>query len=172
MRKMTLVAGFIGLLAALPVSASLVVNESSVSSNNFWKYTYTLSESGTSASYTDFLLSTADLSPTNVTFNFDNSGADSWTWLDYSATQVDFYNSGTGSLNLGDSLVISFTSFLPPGAQALQGFNINTGASSNVVNTSGPTATPEPGTLSTLALGLAFLAIGIRRKILRPIVRV
>ncbi len=164
MKKLALLAGFSALLAVSPINASLLVSEITTPSGGFYDYFYTLSESSPGAPYTDFLLSAGDLSPTNVTFNFDGGGAGAWTWLDYSATQVDFFDSGTGTLNLGDSLVISFASFLPPGTQTFQGFNINTGAASNIVTTSGPTATPEPGTLSVLVLGLGALAIGIRRR--------
>jgi hypothetical protein len=165
MKKLVSLAGFSALLAVSPVNASLVVSETTTPSGVFYNYSYTLSESVSSVPYTDFLLSTGDLSPTNVTLNLDGGGAGAWTWLDYSATQVDFYNSGTGTLNLGDSLVISFTSFLPPGPQTLQGFNINTLAASNIVSTPGPTVVPEPGTLSFIAIGLSAVAIGIRRRI-------
>jgi hypothetical protein len=53
---------------------------------------------------------------------------------------------------------------LPPGPQTLQGFNITTGAASNIVSTSGPTPVPEQGTLSIVAIGLGAVAIGIRRR--------
>ena len=159
MRKILLLAGLTNLLVTSPIFAGLIANENTTQSGGFWNYSYTLGETGVSVPYTDILLSTADLSPTNVAINFNGGGAGSWTWVDFSASQLDFFNSGTGSLNLGDSLVISFRSFLPPGPQTVQGFNINTSAVSNIVNTSGPSTIPEPGTLGVLAFGIGALAL-------------
>ena len=170
MTKLIWLASVTGLLAVMPLSATLLVSETTSPAGAFYNYSYTFSEAGTSAAYTDFLLTTADLSPTNVTLNFDGTGAGAWTYLDYSATQIDFFNSATGSLHLGDSLVVTFRSFLPPGSQTAQGFNNNTGAGSNSVTTAGPTAataTPEPASFGFIGIGICAIGALIRRKTTR-----
>ncbi len=167
MKKLFLLASFSGLLSVLPAAASIVVDETASPSGAFWNYRYAVSEAGTSAAFTDIVLTSADLSPTDVAFNFDSGGAGSWTWFDLSSTQLDFFNSGTGTLNSGDTLLITFTSDLGPGPQTMQAFNVSSGVSSNVVSSDGPAASaavPEPASVVFLVLGLVVCGFGVLRR--------
>ena len=165
MRKLFLLAS-VSTLLPLAYADSLGVTESTNRTGAFYNYTYTIT--GGTTPYTDVLLTSADLSPLNVQLSFDNGGAGAWTWYDASATQLDFFNSGTGSIGPGDTLVIKFASDRGPGPQTIQGYNINTHATSAFTSTQGPVPVPEPGSATLLVaggLGLVFVVkgLGMRR---------
>lgn len=170
MKKLFSTAVFCGLLAWIPASAAtLLVSSSATPSGAEYNYSYTVSISGTGLSLTDIFLTSDDLSPLNVAFTFDGASTTNWSWLSDNTPQdyLDFFDS-TGVLGAGDTLKISFSSFLAPVASHFaigENLNNNPATVSNMVNdVIAPTAVPEPASLGLLVLGLGAAGLFARRR--------
>lgn len=175
MKKLFSTAVVCGLLAWVPASAaSLVINSSATPSGAEYNYSYTVSISGAGLSLTDIFLTSDDLSPLNVAFTFDGAPTTNWSWLSNDTPQnyLDFFDS-TGVLGSGDTLKITFSSFLAPVASHLAvGENLNNNpitVSNMVSSVIAPTAVPEPASIGMLLLALSAAALfaGTRSRLLR-----
>jgi hypothetical protein len=175
MKKLFSTAVLCGLLAWMPASAaSLIVGSSAMPSGAEYNYSYTVSISGTGLSLTDIFLTSDDLSPLNVAFTFDGASAPNWSWLSGNTPQnyLDFFDA-TGVLGAGDTLKITFSSFLAPAASHIAvGENLNNDPvtiSNTVSSVIAPTApVPEPASAGMLLLGLsAGLFTATRLRLLR-----
>ena len=160
-----------GLLPAVPVTAAtLVVASSAAQAGSLYNYTYTFSISGSGLALDNIFLGSDDLSPLNVALTFDGNPAVNWSWLGNDTPQnyLDFFNTANGTLGLGDTLRVTFTSaFAPSAGHFAEGLNSSTGDTSNIVTSvTAPTAVPEPASVFAALLGIGamgFMASCVRR---------